>query len=215
MEEFGQTIESPAASETKAPQEPQDTLAPQVPQKPQDSDVEVNDENYTLSSYPKAAEGYVIDEAITSGAAYDENFHKEFNTFAFDEHLNQGQHGEVIKFWEKNAKNFDGDVDALALKFAKTAKRINLSVETVQNLKNLLTGSIEKNKKTIARIRETSLRARGMPGSETRAALMDNIMKSTAYVNKGNTSAERAAHKEAVRIMNELTQGRNPFQNKR
>lgn len=177
-------------------------------------EIKIDNEDFTLSSMPKSADEYEMDEAITSGLAYDESFHKEFNAFAFNENLNQGQYKTIVDFWEKNAKDFDGDVDKLALKFGKTASRLNLSAEFVVKLKNFLMKDILRSRKEMKKVQAISARVRGQEGSETRAALISAVQQSKAYKTKGVTDSERAAHKEAVRVMNELTQGRNPYKNK-
>ncbi len=173
--------------------------------------VEIDNNDFKLSTMPKSKDDYPMDKAIVDSVAYDQSFHKKFDAFAFGENLNLGQYRDIVDFWEANAKDFDGDVDKLAIKFSKVAHHLNLSAETVVKLKAFLTNDIRRSNAEIKKTQAVSAKIRGNPGSETRAALINAVKKSSAYANRGNTPTERTIHKEAIRVMNELTQGRNPF----
>ena len=195
MENFDTTESTDTIDDTDEPQQ-------QAPQEPTEDD---NADDSQLD-YPDDPDSYITPPEVLESPNYDEAFDmnakKQFHAL----HFNTRQANGIRAFWEKNAADFGGDVEALAKSFSPVAERLGIGLKAREALKTFIAKSLKADEKAIDAILKTSTKARGKSGSRTRAALIHVLTKKPAFADKNHPQ-----HRETINYLNELYAGRNPF----
>ncbi|KKN44603.1 hypothetical protein LCGC14_0691410 [marine sediment metagenome] len=177
---------------TEPTEEPQAEPATEEPEP--EFEIAANDNAYRDNSVPDG--DYQIDPQITESESYDENLVASLGKTAKEFGVNQKKFTGAIKFWEANKDEFlqdnYGDKTFAALKHHAIAT--GWTEGEYNGVANWLKSYIGGQRSQYEQIQKFSALSHGNVHTSTAARKMQ-ILNSAAYKSRGNTSAEKRAHK--------------------
>ena len=148
-------------------------------------------ENDTIQ--PKDGDFIVPD--ILVGEGKDINLLEEYKVESSKLHATNEQFREIGLWWEK-AHDEGWTEEQILEDYPKLAKRIGLTPKQISGYKKFYLQKKKEEQEELNKVRKTSLKARGNPGSELRASEINKRLKNPAYKDR--------KHKDHPRIMAEL-----------
>ena len=176
------------------------------PEEPKLSVDEIVGKGIDPESRPETPKGYQVSREILDVEYGDTELLSKFQHVLYTEAGTQGQHDGILAIYEAEmAKGFDGDVEALFARHQEDITKLGLSVPTIRALKNLLTNAREEGQRDIARRRQTSLKVRGVAGTEARAGMIRTRERSAAYKDPNHKG-----HPKVMKELKNLYAGKKP-----